>query len=193
MKNAAAGLLAVLGAATFAGSANAQIPSLTPFSFEVRGGAALPTGDFKDIGLNPGPTYGANVTFHAAPMIGLYGAYSRSEFSADDDLQALRGDGKFTIEGFSGGVRLGIPTPMIPIDPWVKAGAVYHRAEAEEFTTTSFNGPSERKLGFEVGVGLGLGLGPKVSITPGVSYTQFNVNDTNFGHFRGDIGLNIRL
>ncbi len=193
MKNVTAGLLAVLGAATFAGSAQAQIPNVTPFSFEVRGGVAVPTGDFKDIGLNTGLTYGANATFHAMPMVGIYGAYSRSEFGADDDRAAASGDGKFTIDGFSGGVRVGIPTPLIPIDPWVKAGAVYHRATASEFTTASFNGETDRELGFEVGVGVGLGLGPKVSVTPGVSYTQFNVNDTNFGHFRADVGLNIRL
>lgn len=198
MKKITAGILSLAAAAAFAAPAHAQLPNVTPFSFEVRGGLAFPTGDFAEEedgeGVENGITYGANATFHFMPMLGIYAGYTRSDFGAGDDVD-------LTDEGFSGGLRLAIPTPLIPIDPYVKAGLVYN--------TLEFSGSeggvrlgieSDRSLGFEVGAGVGIGLGPKLSFTPQVTYTRYepkfgdlDLGDTKVEHIRVDVGLRLRL
>ena len=199
MKKITAGFLSLVAAATFAAPAHAQLPNVTPFSFEVRGGLAFPTGDFgetdEDVGsIENGITYGANATFHFMPMLGIYAGYTRSQFGVEalDELEVID-------QGFSGGLRVAVPTPLIPIDPYVKVGAVYNQlsfdfdGSGEEFTD------SDRSLGFEVGAGIGIGLGPKLSFTPQVTYTRYEPkydgegDDFKVEHFRVDVGLRLRL
>lgn len=191
----AAGLLAVAASAVFAGSAHAQIPNITPFSVEVRGGAALPQGDFGE-DLETGYTFGGNVGFQAVPMLGFYAGYTRSSFGIEDNGE----DGsRITDQGFDAGVRFAIPTPLIPIDPFVKVGAIYHKLGIDG-DGVDFEFDSE--LGFEVGAGLGFNILPKVQLTPAVTYSQFNVSDDTFDeegldldvkNLRVDVGLRIRI
>lgn len=191
-----AGLLAVAASAVFAGSAQAQIPNITPFSVEVRGGAALPQGDFSD-GLKTGYTFGGNVGFQAVPMLGFYAGYTRSSFGIEDNGD----DGsRVTDQGFDAGVRFGIPTPLIPIDPFVKVGAIYHKLGVDG---DGLDLEFDSELGFEVGAGLGFNILPKVQLTPAVTYSQFNMDSAVFGdedvgdievkNLRADIGLRIRI
>lgn len=197
MKKTTLGLLSL--AAAFAGPVQAQLPNVTPFAFEVRGGLAFPTGDFgeseEDVGsVESGTTLGANVTFHFMPMLGIYAGYTQNRFGVEglDEL-------KVTDQGFSGGVRVAVPTPLIPIDPYVKAGLVFNQlsfefdGDDEEFVD------SDRSLGFEVGAGIGIGIGPKLSFTPQVTYTSYEPkydgegDDFKVQHFRVDVGLRLRL
>jgi opacity protein-like surface antigen len=193
MKKAAAGIFAALATVAFAGGAHAQIvPNLTPFSVEVRGGVAFPTGDMKD-GVKTGYTTSANVTFHALPMLGIYGGYTLNNFdSKSADV------GTVTEHGADAGVRLDIPTPLIPIDPFIRAGAVFHKVQLNDTPLGDIK--SDNKLGFEVGAGAAFALGPKVSVTPAVSYTRINnlkfggtSSDVDLSHVRADIGLRIRI
>lgn len=67
MKKTSLALLAVVAAVAFAAPAHAQLPNVTPFSFELRGGLVFPTGDFgetaEDVGaIESGYTVGANAT-----------------------------------------------------------------------------------------------------------------------------------
>jgi len=184
-------VLFALGAtALLAAPAAAQIPHITPFSFEARAGAAIPTGDLNDE-TGPGLALSGSVTYHAIPLIGVYAGGSYNKFSIDDS------DADFTDAGLDAGLRLGIPTPLIPIDPWIKAGVVVHQAKV------SLDGDSESAdwgTGFEVGGGLGFGFGP-VSITPGISYVHYNSSvddgedetDVKVGYVKADIGVRIRL
>lgn len=199
MKKTTVGLLTLAATAAFAGTAEAQIPlpNFTPFSVEVRGGAGFPTGDLGDEDLGGGePDFAASgsVTYHALPVIGIYGGYSYNRFGVDGV-----DDAEYVHSGFSAGVRAGIPTPLLPIDPWVKAGAVYNTFEASGFADAEINGESDREWGFEVGGGLGLPLGPKVSITPGVTYTSVSYGDedadldVDISHVTVDVGLRIRI
>lgn len=196
MKKTHAVLLALAATAALAAPARAQLPNFTPFSFEARGGLSLPLGEMKSDGdAKVGTTVGASVTYHALPLIGVYGGYSRSEFGVgDDELE----DGKYTDSGFAAGVRVGIPTPLIPIDPWARAGLVFHRLQASVGDEEVFE--SDSGTGFEVGAGLGFGLGPKVSVTPGVTYTAYRYeadggpdDEVEVNHLRLDLGLRIRL
>jgi opacity protein-like surface antigen len=179
-------VLVAAAAATFAGHAGAQVPlpTLTPFSVEARGGLSVPTGDQKD-GAKTGWTAGASLTYHALPLFGIYAGYSMDQWSLKDDI----GGGKLKDQGLDVGARLGIPTPMIPIDPWIRAGAVYHKVKISD--NAVLNGDSDNKWGWEVGAGLGFALGPKVSVTPGVTYTK--IHDLDVQHVRADIGLRIRI
>ena len=184
-------ILFALGAtALLAGPAAAQIPHITPFGFEARAGAAIPTGDLND-GAGPGLALSGSVTYHAIPLIGIYAGGSYNRFSVDDS------DADLTDAGLDAGVRVGIPTPLIPIDPWIKAGVVVHQAKI------SLGGASESAdwgTGYEVGGGLGFGFGP-ISVTPGISYVKYNStiddgadeDDVKMSYVKADIGVRIRL
>lgn len=199
MKKTTRGLLCVVAAVAFAAPAHAQLPNVTPFSFEVRGGLAFPTGDFgesaEDVGeVESGITVGANATYHFMPLLGIYAGYTYNRFGVEglDELDV-------NDQGFNAGLRLAIPTPLLPIDPYVKGGLVYNKlgftfdGDDEDFID------SDNSLGFEVGAGIGIALGPKLSFTPQLTYTRYEPkydgegDDFTVEHIRADVGLRIRL
>jgi len=200
MKKTTLGLLSLAAAAAFSAPVQAQLPSMTPFAFEIRGGLAFPTGDFgsdeADVGtVESGTTLGANVTFHFMPMLGIYAGYTHNVFGVEG-LEEL----EIVDQGFSGGLRIAVPTPMIPIDPYLKAGVVYNELSFEFDGSGEDFIDSDRSLGFEIGAGIGIGLGPKLSITPQVTYSSYapkydgeNDDDFKVQHFRVDVGLRLRL
>jgi hypothetical protein len=179
---------AALTAATLlAGPAAAQIPHFTPFAFEGRAGLAFPTGDLGDAAKN-GYSLGGSITYHAFPVVGFYAGASMAKMSAE-------GSGDFTDSGFELGARIGIPTPLIPIDPWIKGGVAFHRLELTGSGTGDFD---DWGTGYEVGAGLGFGFGP-LSITPGVSYLSYKVNDgsgasdATASMVKAELGVRIRI
>ena len=200
MKKTTVALLSLVAASSFAAPAHAQLPNFTPFSFEVRGGLAFPRGDMaeteEDVGsVKSGYTVGVNATYHFMPLLGVYAGYTYNNFGVEglDELKVID-------QGFGLGVRAAIPTPLIPIDPYVKAGLVLNElsfefeGEDDEFIE------SDRSLGFEIGAGVGIGLGPKLSFTPQVTYTRYEPQyegesdgDFKVEHIRVDVGLRIRL
>lgn len=196
-------LLALAAVVAAAAPAHAQLPNLTPFSFEVRGGLASPSGDFGEtggsiddilIGLETGYTVGVSATYHINPLLGIYGGYAYSRFSVE------AGETDMVDRGFNAGVRVAIPTPLIPIDPYVRAGLVYNTVGYElDIDEMHFDHYSDRSVGFEVGAGIGIGLGPKLSFTPQLTYTRYapryDDGDAGFDveHLRADVGLRLRL
>lgn len=200
MKHAAALLGAALATALSAGQAGAQIvPNLTPFAVEVRGGIALPRGDWEDI-ASRGTTVGGSVTYHAVPLLGFYAGYDRTTFGPSDDFEEFGGDGDLVVSGLAAGVRLGIPTPLIPIDPWIRAGAVYYSFDASGFDDPEAEFESDSSLGFEVGAGVGVNILPKIQLTPGVTYTNFRFeadggedDKVDVHHVKVDIGVRVRI
>ncbi|HET7464699.1 MAG TPA: outer membrane beta-barrel protein [Longimicrobium sp.] len=183
-------LFAAAAAALVAGPAAAQIPHITPFSFEGRAGVALPTGDFND-GVDPGVEFSGSITYHAIPLVGIYVGGTYAKFSVDED------DVDLSDAGLDVGARIGIPTPLIPIDPWIKAGVVVHQARVSDAGVTDH---TDWGTGFEVGGGLGFGFGP-VSVTPGISYVKYNstigegtdAEDAHVSYLKADIGVRIRI
>jgi opacity protein-like surface antigen len=200
MKKTTLALLSLVAASSFAAPAHAQLPNFTPFSAEVRGGLAFPTGDFgeseEDVGsVKSGYSVGANVTYHFMPLLGVYAGYTYNNFGVEglDELEVID-------QGFGLGVRAAIPTPLIPIDPYVKAGLVFNQLGFEFEGDDDILVDSDRSLGFEIGAGVGIGLGPKLSFTPQVTYTSYepkydgeNEDDFKVQHVRVDVGLRIRL
>ena len=189
MKKLTAGVFAAAATALMAGTAQAQLPTITPFAFEARAGVALPTGDMNE-DTGPGLALSGSVTYHAIPLIGIYAGGSYARFSADLEEDV---EGHATDTGFDVGARIGIPTPLIPIDPWIKGGVLYHQLKLDNGGTDDLD---DWGTGFEVGAGLGFGFGP-VSITPGVMYQSYKVDDgtdeATAASIRAEIGVRIRI
>ena len=202
MKKIAAGFLAAAALAAVSKQADAQLAPTTPFSIEVRGGAAIPTGDFKsnadgDWELKSGWTAGVNAQFQLNPMFGVYAGYSHSSFGVEDE-----DDASVNARGFDAGVRASLPLAALPLTPFVRGGVVYHDLQLS-VESPNFSITSDRAFGFEIGGGLEYALGQRMSITPGVSFTSYTATfsddlelfdlDIDVTHVKVDIGLRIRI
>lgn len=164
----------------------ARAQSVLPFAVEGRAGLAFPTGDFgRDLGLGYG--LGANASFNILPLIAVYGGYSYTTFDISG-VSRSTGD-TYNLQGFDAGARVGIPTPLIPLNPYLRGGLVFYKANVS-------GGPSsDRNTGFQVGAGLNYALGMLVTLTPEVSYVRINgrngSSDATF--IRTDFGLRVHL
>jgi opacity protein-like surface antigen len=192
-------LAGALAAAALAAPARAQLPSITPFSLEVRGGAALPTGDFGEL-ASTGWTAGITGQLNFTPMLGVYAGYSMSGFPVNDDFEGADKDLNMNDRGFNAGLRASFAPLAAGLAPWVKGGLVYNELE---FEADGLSITTDSQLGFEVGGGLSFPLGPRISITPGVTYTSYSLTDDedddwdlpdlDVSYVKVDIGLNFRI
>ncbi|HSU13454.1 outer membrane beta-barrel protein [Longimicrobium sp.] len=186
MNKLIAGLFAVAATAVLSGPARAQIPHVTPFAVEARVGAAFPTGDFNDV-ANTGVTLNGNVTAYVIPTLGIYAGYYYTRFGRP-------GAGHYTETGPEVGLRLDIPTPDVPLDPYVRAGLVWNRLELTGAGAQDF---SDSSPGFQINAGVALSLG-RVSLAPGFTYVRhtYDTNtdeDQTASYIRADIGVRIRI
>lgn len=180
------GMLAVAAAAVLAAPARAQLPHRTPFAVEARAGIAIPTGDFNDV-ANTGYTLNGNVTAYVIPAVGIYGGYHYTRFGHD-------GGGHYDETGPELGVRVDIPTPGIPLDPYVRAGFVWNRLELTGAGADDF---SDSSTGIQLNAGIALTLG-RVSLTPGFTFVSYGYDDATLddhtaSYIRADIGVRIRI
>jgi len=170
---------ALLLSAGLATAANAQSP--LPITLELRGSAAIPTGDFND-GINTGWGIGGNVRYSFTPVVDVYGGFDHFSFSTDDD-----GDPGVDVgvddNAFRAGLRANVPlVGMTGISPWVEGGLVFARTSisaSDGSSSISIN--SDWGVGFEAGAGLSFAVAPRISINPGVRYrthkADFSGND----------------
>jgi hypothetical protein len=189
--------LAALAAVAFTGTAGAQ--SALPLSFEVRGGAAVPVGDWKEI-ASPGFGLNGNVTFNVTPVLGIYGGYTYNRFGVDDDLGAEGDDVNWTEQGFDVGVKARFAAPTgLPLTPFFRGGAIFHKLGISD-DDASISG--DHKLGFDVGGGVEIGVARNITLTPQLGYSQFSPGDDedeiegedlNVSNINVAVGLNIRL
>lgn len=163
----------------------AQLTGIIPLSVEARGGVALPREDFRGA-ADGGVAAELSATWHALPMIGIYGAYQWNRFGWDDQ-------GDATDAGFAAGVRVAIPTPLLPIDPWIRAGIVAHQLETETLS-------EESKRGWEAGAGLSFPLARGLTLTPGLLWTRYQHGSgaadgelLHVRHLRADVGVRLRF
>jgi opacity protein-like surface antigen len=178
--------LALACAAARADAADAQLPALARFPVEARGGIVLPADDFRRA-ADGGVAGEVSVGWQALPLVGVYAAYEWAHFEWSDT------GGTATDRGFAAGVRISLPVPLIPIDPWIRAGIVAHKLEAETLR-------EEAKRGWEAGAGLSFPLARRITLTPGVVWTQYQHGSGNADgellhvrHLRADVGLRLRL
>lgn len=185
-------LMAVAALVGVASTAEAQN---SPFALEIRGGLAFPSGDLKDLegegGTESGVGLNVNAQYQVTRTIGVYGEYNWLQFGIED----LEG-GDVTDQGFGAGVMVSFPAGGFT--PFVKAGLVMHEIELslDDITIDAEN----EELGFRVGAGAEVPLGQRLSFTPGVTFTTYNVgaedegdDDTTISHIAVDVGLKIRL
>lgn len=189
----------LLGAA-LAQPAAAQ--TVLPFSFEARGGVALPQGDFSDV-VGTGFSVGGTVHYRVAPMVGIYGGFEYAKFTTNDDSEDLNSD--ITDSGFRLGARFAIPLGgMTGVSPWLEGGATLNQTSINlsDDGGASIGIDSDRSVGYEVGAGLSFAVAPKISITPGVRWRSHKADfgDTDDGpaevdvnHFTIDLGVHISL
>jgi opacity protein-like surface antigen len=187
---------AALAAASLAGTAHAQALPTTPFSLEVRAGAAIPTGDLKEV-AKTGYTVGANVSYAATPMVSIFGGYTMNSFGVKEDVTTEEGEAfpddaslRVRVSGPEAGVRVNVPVAG-SIAPFVKASALVNRFSlsiSSDDASGTF-GDDEWHVGFDVGAGVAIPLGPRISVTPAVSYVKVE----DFKSVKADIGLAIRL
>lgn len=152
------------------------------FYLGVRGGAGIPTGGFGEAappssdealrGARAGLGYGLDAGVSLGPLLGLYAATDRIDF--DCLPQSCASSGKYKLKGVSGGVRLGIPLPLVQLPkPWVKAGITYN-----EMTGTLAGAPAGTKIttskrpGYELGGGVDVPVMSFFSITPQIRYVR---------------------
>lgn len=175
--------LALACAAAFAPAAHAQL------AIEARVGVAQPADEMDvDASTEGGFATEVSVTVGALPFVGVYGSWQKVEFERDGS-----DDSVITEEGWSGGVRVSVPTPFIPIDPWIRAGLISH-----ELRAAGLSGGGDRGVGVELGGGLRFRLGRGVALTPGVNWTRYAFDDdavddgkVNVEYLRVDVGVRI--
>lgn len=156
-----AAAFAVALAAAVAPAAHAQL------AIEGRAGIATPgSGLERDVNADGGYSTEVSLTVGALPFVGVYGAWQQVKFGRDGN-----DDSVITDQGWAVGARVSVPTPFIPIDPWIRAGVVTHELEAGGLA-----GGGDRGIGAEVGAGIRVSVG-RVALTPGVTLTRYGFDD----------------
>jgi opacity protein-like surface antigen len=169
-----------------------------PFSFEVRGGVALPTGDFND-GGGTGFIVGGTVRYQVSPNADAYAGYDFASFPPDDPDADV--DVHIRDHGARAGLRAYIPlTGMPAATPWVEAGLLVNRTSVRASNGgVSANVDADWALGFEGGAGVSISVAPRVSLTPGVRFRTHkadfgdDVGSTTVSYVAIDLGVHVRL
>lgn len=153
------------------------------FYVGVRAGAAIPTGSFSEEGLStgsdallmgatPGLGYGVDAGIGAG-LFGFYAGYDRIQFNCADASCAT--SGKYELEGYSGGARVGIP--LLPLlKPWAKAGVTLNEMTGTLGGSGGEQVRTKRRLGYELGAGIDIPvLGGFFNLTPQVRHVRQNL------------------
>jgi len=182
MKKNLVSMMAAVAVVGVANAAQAQLPT-TPLSVEVRGGLAFPTGDLKDNNTDNGVALAVNGQYQFNPMFAVYAEYDWTQFNGSD----VGGDFDVTDQGFGAGVIASFNAGSI--QPFVKGGIAVNNLNVDNADI------QDEQLGFRIGGGLNLPLGNRLSVTPGVTYTQYGFKDSDFNvsHITADVGLKIRI
>jgi opacity protein-like surface antigen len=186
-------LLAAVAALAVAGSAQAQFGPTSPFAVEVRAGFTIPNGELADL-ADSGVGLNANASFAFMPMLSAYAGYSFNQFPVSE-FEGEEIDGDWTDTGIDAGLRVGLSVPGLPVAPFINGGISYHKLELELDDFPGENFETDSELGFHVGGGFELPLGPRLSVTPAVSYTQYDVEDDDepVSFLKLDVGLRFRI
>lgn len=156
-------------------------------ALEARAGIATPSTAFSgDVPADGGYATEASITVSALPFVGVYGAFQQAEFEREGSASSVIRD-----RGYAVGLRVSVPTPFIPIDPWIRGGLVSH-----ELRAGGLDEGGDRGLGVEAAAGLRVRVGRGMALTPGVSWTRYSFDDetvadgtVNVEYLRVDVGL----
>lgn len=170
-------------------------------SGELRGGAAFPTGELREVGpaggegLGTGYVVGGRAVVHLTPAVGVYAGFSLSRFEGRDTLGIAVED-----TGLSAGVRLLLPGRG-GISPWLEGGVVHRGADlvfGDEFfpPVPQKVAIGARAFGGEAGGGAEIPLLPWLRLTPGVTYVRYSsvveTGEKTVSYIRAELGVGIR-
>src|SRR5215213_7048238 len=137
----------------------ARAQTAHPVSFELRGGASVPTGEYRE-GVPTGRNAGATVLIPLDSTLSLYAGYQHDQTSGAFKDELGRGE-TLSDHGFRAGARLDVPEGRIGSSvTWLELGAMLNK----------LNVATGWKLGLEGGLGVTVPLSPRVSLTPGLRY-----------------------
>ena len=174
------GLMAALCLAPPSGAA--QQSGSFPIALELRGGLAVPAGDFADaapgIGATAGPHVAAAVLWNFTAVAALSIGYSSSWLGCD--RCAVRGIGDQVMDtGFEGGVQVRLPSPLGSTAFWLSTVGVFHELVFQDEGSTL---SSDHALGIRASGGVALPVSRFISVKPGVHYTRYSA-DLDLGIF----------
>lgn len=180
-------------------SVSAQTPQ---FALEVRGGYAIPTGDWNEDDIfENGFGFGGSVMAMVMPQLGVYAGWESFTFSVDEDEEGVEADA--TDAGFRAGVTLNVPLAASPnIAPFLELGALYNTLEiSASGDGASVEIESDGSFGFEAGLGVDVALGERLSVVPMVRYRQHSVefedldseDSEDISYVVVGVGLRLRL
>lgn len=156
-----------------AGTLQAQ----SPFTLQMRGGAAFPTADLGESALNTGAGFEFGLEYRLQPHLGVYLGWDWHRFTTDEAFAGSDFDVEDT--GYAFGAQFTHPL-MTSIGYWARFGGIYNHIELED-DRGDIAADSGHELGWEVGGGLNIPLGERFALTPGVRYRTFSttldVND----------------
>jgi hypothetical protein len=146
------------------------------FSIGLRGTGSFPTGSFAEQqtatndeliqGAKSGFGYGLDVGLGVGP-IGIYAGFDHIKFDCQTDT--CQTDGKYTLQGVTGGVKLAMPM-VSRFRPFVKGGVTFQDLQGGYGASSSNVLTTDKTPGYEVGVGLDYSLLGIVSLSPQVRY-----------------------
>lgn len=173
--------VAILAGFLAFGAASTAHGQTLPVSVELRGGAGIPTGDWNEDDIaETAIGFGAAVKFAATPMVGIYGGWDRFTFGTKEG--SFNSDVKLKDSVFRVGADINVPAAALPVAPFVTAGIVYGKTEAE---AGSNNWETDSSIGFEGSVGVQFAAGP-VAVRPAVGYRSRSVEYPGSGQFAID-------
>jgi hypothetical protein len=142
------------------------------WTVEFTGGAAAPTGDLGELGLNTGLAFGASLGARVMPHLSVYGGWDWVHFSSDELV-----GGELDVEetGYALGLRFQHPLRGEEGFPQVRvqAAGTYKHIEVEDDEGDVVT-DSDHGLGLEVGAGLVLPLGERWMLTPMLRYRSLS-------------------
>ncbi|MFO8173564.1 MAG: hypothetical protein R6T96_04720 [Longimicrobiales bacterium] len=141
-------------------------------SLELRGGLNLPVGDFSDeAGVEADSEAGiaADLILPIRETISLYAGFGREWFGCD----ACEGDDGLNTTGLEAGVKFILPSGELPVLPWIRGGATFHKAE---FTLGGVEADSDWGLGYQASVGVDIPLGEVLSFSPALRYQAYTAD-----------------
>jgi opacity protein-like surface antigen len=165
---------------TFASSLallSASLPAQS-ISLGLRGSGSFPTGSFaqteatagsNDVviqGAKSGFGYGLDLGLGLGP-IGIYAGFDHVKF--DCQTETCQQDGKYTLQGVTAGVKLGLPVAS-RFRPFVRGGVTFQDLKGGYGESSSNALTTDRTPGYEVGIGLDYSLLGILSLTPQARY-----------------------
>jgi opacity protein-like surface antigen len=198
---------------TFASSLallSASLPAQS-ISLGLRGSGSFPTGSFAEqdatagndaliSGAKSGFGYGLDLGLGFGP-IGIYAGFDHVKF--DCQTETCQQDGKYTLQGVTAGVKLGLPMAS-RFRPFVRGGVTFQDLKGGYGESSSNALTTDRTPGYEVGVGLDYALLGILSLTPQARYigqkfkpkipgvvTPTEATSQGANYFTFDLGLSV--